>query len=138
MITENKSKYPIEDPEIAIERELARKRKTLTFEAEVARNEFAAWLLDTHKEIVDWTNPVTHWRFNAWIAEQGEREWLTEDQKILRVTRQNSAAKRRVSILKQNAEYEAQRKEAAAERKRRADAEYRRIRKEKKSYGVSV
>lgn len=122
----------VEDPEKAMERELDRKRQTLTMAAEVARNEYAEWLSKAHREMVNWSDPVTHWRFNAWIAEQGEREWLSAKQKDIQQKRSQASRSRAVVMAKVKADAVTTKAELAAERKRVADAEYSRIRRENK------
>lgn len=124
--------HHVEDPEKAMERELARKRQTLTHAAEVARNEYSEWMSKAHREMVNWSDPVTHWRFNAWIAEQGEREWLSAEQKDMQKRRQVAAKSREAAIAKVKADALTTKAELAAERKRVADAEYSRIRRENK------
>lgn len=134
MITDEKKNtaLSVEDPEKAMERELARKRQTLTLTAEVARNEYAEWLSKAHREMVDWSDPVTHWRFNAWIAEQGEREWLSDKQKEVQQKRSQASRSRAVVMAKVKTDALTTKAELAAERKRVADAEYSRIRRENK------
>ena len=134
MITDVKKNtaLSVEDPEKAMERELARKRQTLTLTAEVARNEYAEWLSKAHRELVNWSDPVTHWRFNAWIAEQGEREWLSDKQKEVQQKRSQASRSRAVVMAKVKADALTTKAELAAERKRVADAEYSRIRRENK------
>ena len=122
----------VEDPEKAMERELGRKRQTLTTAAEVARTEYTEWLSKAHRELVNWSDPVTHWRFNAWIAEQGEREWLSAKQKDIQQKRSAASRSRAVVIAKVKADALTTKAELAAERKRVADAEYSRIRRENK------
>lgn len=134
MITDEKKNtaLSVEDPEKAMERELARKRQTLTLTAEVARNEYAEWLSKAHRELVNWSDPVTHWRFNAWIAEQGEREWLSDKQKEVQQKRSQASRSRAVVMAKVKTDALTTKAELAAERKRVADAEYSRIRRENK------
>ena len=134
MITDEKknTELSVEDPEKAMERELDRKRQTLTTAAEVARTEYAEWLSKAHRELVNWSDPVTHWRFNAWIAEQGEREWLSDKQKDIQQKRSQASRSRAVVMAKVKADALTTKAELAAERKRVADAEYSRIRRENK------
>ena len=134
MITDEKKDIGlnVEDPEKAMERELNRKRQTLTMAAEVARSEYAEWLSKVHRELVNWSDPVTHWRFNAWIAEQGEREWLSAKQKDIQQKRSQASRSRAVVMAKVKADAVTTKAELAAERKRVADAEYSRIRRENK------
>jgi hypothetical protein len=59
--------------------------------------------------------------FNAWIAAQGERQWLTAEDKILLKAKQKQNEQRRATIKRKKQESAAASKVRLAERKKLAD-----------------
>ncbi len=114
------------DPEAAMKRDIAAKIAVALNPSKVARAEFAAWYTETIGVVPEWTQPPVNWMFNAWVAAQGEREWLTQEEKDTREGyRQRMLAvmaKRRQSKEDKKLEPE-DRKAAAAERKRVSNKE---------------
>jgi hypothetical protein len=114
------------DPEAAMKRDIAAKIAVALNPAKVARAEFTTWYTETIGVAPEWTQPPVNWMFNAWIAAQGEREWLTQEEKDTREGyRQRMLAvmaKRKQS--KEDKKLQPEDKEAAAaERKRVSNKE---------------
>jgi len=74
----------ISDIEIeqAVKKDLIKKRKEAMIPFEVSRAEFIVWYHDNVSTgVIPWTEPAVSWLFAAWVASEGEREWLTQEQK---------------------------------------------------------
>jgi hypothetical protein len=101
-------KAPKDDVETAIQKDIAAKILVAMNPFKVARVEFAEWYVGTIGVEPEWTQPPVNWMFNAWIAAQGEREWLTQEEKdkreIQRVKMEIVTEKRREVALKREAE----------------------------------
>lgn len=109
------------DPEAAMQRDFERKREFLTKESQVAREEFIEQFKADFGRPPDFNKPMMSTFFNAWIAAQGERQWLTEDDKILLKARQKQNEQRRATIKRKKQESAEVSKQRAAERKKLAD-----------------
>lgn len=124
--------HDTQDPENLMQKELAKKRMTSTKVSEMSRAEFTSEYYTEYSKLPDWADITTHWLFNVWLHGQGEREWLTEEEKQQMKQRQQ-AHKKRTETLRLNKEAEQREKERKArERRLAAASEYKRIRKENK------
>lgn len=110
-----------DDPEAAMQRDFERKREFLTKESQVAREEFIEQFKADFGRPPDFTKPMMSAFFNAWIAAQGERQWLTEDDKIFLKARQKQNEQRRATLKRKKQESAEVSKQRAAERKKLAD-----------------
>jgi hypothetical protein len=110
-----------DDPEAAMQRDFERKREFLTKESQVAREEFIEQFKADFGVVPDFTKPIMSAFFNAWIAAQGERQWLTEDDKIFLKARQKQNEQRRATMKRKKQESAEVSKQRAAERKKLAD-----------------
>ena len=109
------------DPEAAMQRDFERKREFLTKEAQVAREEFIEQFKADFGVVPDFTKPLMSAFFNAWIAAQGERQWLTEEDKIFLKSRQKQNEQRRATMKRKKQESAEVSKQRAAERKKLSD-----------------
>lgn len=109
------------DPEAAMQRDFERKREFLTKESQVARTEFVKEHVRDFGRPPDFTKPMMSAFFNAWIAAQGERQWLTEEDKFLLKAKQKQNEQRRATIKRKKQESAEVSKQRAAERKKLAD-----------------
>jgi hypothetical protein len=110
-----------DDPEAAMQRDLERKKASLTKEAQVARQEFIAQYKADFNKLPDFSKPMMSTFFNAWIAAQGERQWLTDEDKIFLKAKQKQNERRRATI-KKNKQVSAEiSKKLIAERKKLTD-----------------
>lgn len=95
---------PVADPEEVLELEQSKKKSSALNSFKVARKEFIEWYVGTIGVEPDWTQPPVNWMFNAWIAAQGGREWLTEEdlvkQEKLRERMERIVAVRKLRKLK--------------------------------------
>lgn len=111
-------KAPNDDIETAMQKDIAAKILVAMNPFKVARAEFTEWYVGTIGIEPEWTQPPVNWMFNAWIAAQGEREWLTQDeiakQEEMKIKMAAVSARRKYTSLKR----EATKRELAAERKR--------------------
>jgi hypothetical protein len=111
-------KAPNDDIETAIQKDIAAKILVAMNPFKVARAEFTEWYVGTIGIEPEWTQPPVNWMFNAWIAAQGEREWLTQEEidkrELQRAKMEVVTEKRRAVAVKR----EVDKKAAAAERKR--------------------
>lgn len=71
----------VKDPEKAMQRDKEKKRKAALNPFKVSREEFIAWFVATHGAVPNWTQPAVAWMFAGWVAGEGERDWLTEEEK---------------------------------------------------------
>jgi hypothetical protein len=110
-----------DDPEAAMQRDFERKREFLTKEAQVAREEFIEQFKADFGVVPDFNKPMMSAFFNAWIAAQGERQWLTEADKIFLKTRQKQNEQRRATMKRKKQESAEVSKRRAAERKKLSD-----------------
>jgi hypothetical protein len=109
------------DPEAAMQRDFERKREFLTKESQVARTEFVKEHVRDFGRPPDFTKPMMSAFFNAWIAAQGERQWLTEEDKFLLKAKQKQNEQRRATIKRKKQESAEVSKQRAAERKKLSD-----------------
>ncbi len=121
------------DPELMIEIAIARKKITATKTSDFVRSEFANEYRAEHGRAPDWADVTTHWMYNAWIAAQGDREWLTEDEQRQVKARHDAFLKRKEKTTAFKAKQSLEREELKLERRTVADAEYKRIREENKA-----
>jgi hypothetical protein len=110
-----------DDPEAAMQRDLERKKEFLTKESQVAREEFIEQFKADFGVAPDFTKPMMSAFFNAWIAAQGERQWLTEEDKIFLKARHKQNEQRRATMKRKKQESAAASKVRLAERKKLAD-----------------
>jgi hypothetical protein len=83
------------DPERAMFRDAERKKLIATKTVEVIR---VAFIKDYKKQFgfdPDFKNPVINIYFNAWLSAQGDREWLTAEQKQEQKRKQITNEKRK-------------------------------------------
>jgi hypothetical protein len=110
-----------DDPEAAMQRDLERKKASLTKEAQVAREEFIEQFKADFGKPPDFNKPLMGTFFNAWIAAQGERQWLTDEDKIFLKAKQKQNEQRRATIKRKKQESAANSKKLIAERKKLTD-----------------
>jgi hypothetical protein len=110
-----------DDPEAAMQRDFERKKEFLTKESQVAREEFIEQFKADFGVAPDFTKPLMSAFFNAWIAAQGERQWLTAEDKIFLKTKQKQNERRRATIKRKKQESAANTKKLIAERKKLTD-----------------
>jgi len=111
----------VKDPEKAMQKDKEKKRKAALNPFKVSREEFIAWFVATNKTQPDWTHPSVAWMFAGWVAGEGEREWLTEEEKA-------EAAKREEANLRRAAK-QAENKRLAQEAAARIDAKKKAVKK---------
>lgn len=88
------------DPEKAMQRDLDKKKVIATRTVEVIKTEFVREYLADFGKLPDLTDPMINMFYNAWLAAQGKREWLSpEDIQELK-KRQILNEKRRQTMLK--------------------------------------
>lgn len=90
------------DPEKAMKRDAEKKKLIATRTSEVVRDAFIKEYKKDFKKVPDLTNPIINMFFNAWIAAQGERKWLTYQEKQELKKRQILNEKRRKTMLDNN------------------------------------
>jgi hypothetical protein len=110
-----------DDPEAAMQRDFERKKEFLTKESQVAREEFIEQFKADFGVAPDFTKPLMSAFFNAWIAAQGERQWLTAEDKIFLKAKQKQNERRRATIKRKKQESAANTKKLIAERKKLTD-----------------
>lgn len=108
-MTKHKERKTIADnPEQAINNELAKKRKEALLPFEVARAEFTVWYnQNVSTGVIPWTEPAVSWMFAAWVAGQSPRLWLTEEQKQAAAKRSEAIEKRRQTKAEREAKEKA-------------------------------
>jgi hypothetical protein len=84
----------VKDPEKAMQKDKEKKRKAALNPFKVSREEFTAWFVYTHGAAPNWTHPSVAWMFAGWVAGEGEREWLTEEEKAALVKKKEANLKR--------------------------------------------
>ena len=109
------------DPEAAMQRDFERKRGLLTKESQVAREEFMQQFETDFGVPPDSTKPMMSAFFNAWIAAQGERQWLTAEDKVALKAKRMQNERRSVTLKRKKQQSAANSKRLAAERKKLAD-----------------
>ena len=109
------------DVEAAMQRDFERKKASLTKEAQVAREEFIEQFKADFGAEPDFNKPLMGTFFNAWIAAQGERQWLTDEDKIFLKAKQKQNEQRRATIKRKKQESAANSKKLIAERKKLTD-----------------
>lgn len=121
-----KTKDDASNPEAAMIKDLAIKASFALDAFTVSRAEFIVWYTDAVGVAPEWTQPPVNWMFNAWIAAQGEREWLTQADKdkreAHRIKMLGVMAKRK-QTKEAKAVSPVDKKAAAAERKRVSNKE---------------
>lgn len=111
----------VKDPEKAMKKDNEKKRKAALNPFKVSREEFIAWFVATHGAVPNWTQPAVAWMFAGWVAGEGEREWLTEEEKA-------EAAKKEEANLRRAAK-QAENKRLAQEAAARIDAKKKAVKK---------
>jgi len=108
----------VKDPEKAMQKDKERKKKAALNPFKVSRAEFTAWFVATNKKQPDWTHPAVAWMFAGWVAGEGEREWLTEEEKEAAIKRAEANRKRAATVAeKKRIKEEASAKLAATRKK---------------------
>lgn len=74
---ENAALAAVKDPELALVRDLKKKRVSLMREFNISRDEFVKWYQENIGAVVPWSDPVTSWIFASWVHTSGVKEWLT-------------------------------------------------------------
>jgi hypothetical protein len=100
----------VKDPEKAMQKDKEKKRAAALNAFKVSRAEFVVWYGIAIGGEPEWSHPAVGWLFAAWVAGEGEREWLTEEEKA-EVAKKEEANRKRA--IKQ-AENKKLREEAAA------------------------
>ena len=90
-----KLKSATADPEQAMKRDLEKKKLVATKTIDVIRTAFIKEYTDDFGELPDLTNPMINTFYNGWLAAQGNREWLTPEEK-------DAQRRKRVAIQKRN------------------------------------
>ena len=111
----------VKDPEKAMQKDKERKRATALNAFKVSRAEFVVWYGIAIGGEPEWSHPAVGWLFAAWVAGEGEREWLTEEEKA-------AAVKRKEANLRRAAK-QAENKQLAREAVVRIDAKKKVIKK---------
>lgn len=115
----------IDDPEKAMARDIAKKNMHPTRTAEVCRKEFIAAFTEDFGEVPDFNDPLIHTFFNGWVFAQGQREWLSEGEKIEKAKKEAKSRERVAKMAETKRLKEAERKVMARQRKAAADAQHR-------------
>jgi hypothetical protein len=84
----------IKDPEKAMQKDKEKKRAAALNAFKVSRAEFVVWYGIAIGGEPEWSHPAVGWLFAAWVAGEGEREWLTEEEKAALVKKQEANLKR--------------------------------------------
>jgi hypothetical protein len=100
----------VKDPEKAMQKDKEKKRAAALNAFKVSRAEFVVWYGIAIGGEPEWSHPAVGWLFAAWVAGEGEREWLTEEEKA-EVAKKHEANLRRAA---KQAENKKLREEAAA------------------------
>jgi hypothetical protein len=111
----------VKDPEKAMQKDKERKRATALNAFKVSRAEFVVWYGIAIGGEPEWSHPAVGWLFAAWVAGEGEREWLTEEEKA-------AAVKRKEANLRRAAK-QAENKQLAREAVVRIDAKKKVVKK---------
>lgn len=69
------------DPEKAMQRDLDKKKLVATKTIDVIRTAFIKEYTDDFGEPPDLTNPMINAFYNGWLAAQGDRQWLTPQER---------------------------------------------------------
>lgn len=69
------------DPERAMFRDAEKKKLVATKTVETIRSFFIKEYKKDFGELPDLTNPMINMFYNGWLAAQGNREWLTPEEK---------------------------------------------------------
>jgi len=121
-----------DDPEVFFIHSLEQRKKDAMSPIKVARDEFIDTFKRQKKNQPDFSNPITHVIFNAWLAKQDGREWVTKEQKKDAQNKEEHLKKWSQTIALSREKQAVARAEAAEERKRLASLEYIRIKQEHK------
>jgi hypothetical protein len=89
------------DPEAAMRRDADKKKAIATRTSEVVRGAFIEEYKKKFRRKPDLTNPMINLFFNAWIAEQGERKWLSPEEEV-ESKKKKLMYQRRSQITQQN------------------------------------
>jgi hypothetical protein len=111
----------VKDPEKAMQKDKEIKRATALNAFKVSRAEFVVWYGIAIGGEPEWSHPAVGWLFAAWVAGEGEREWLTEEEKA-------AAVKRKEANLRRAAK-QAENKQLAREAVVRIDAKKKVVKK---------
>lgn len=83
------------DPERAMFRDAEKKKLVATKTVETIRSFFIKEYKKDFGELPDLTNPMINMFYNGWLAAQGNREWLTPEEKQEQKRRQITNEKRK-------------------------------------------
>ena len=86
----------VKDPEKAMQKDKEKKRAAALNAFKVSRAEFVVWYGIAIGGEPEWSHPAVGWLFAAWVAGEGEREWLTEEEKAAIAKRQEANLKRAI------------------------------------------
>ena len=111
----------VKDPEKAMQKDKEKKRAAALNAFKVSRAEFVVWYGIAIGGEPEWSHPAVGWLFAAWVAGEGEREWLTEEEKA-------AAVKRKEANLRRAAK-QAENKQLAREAVVRIDAKKKVVKK---------
>jgi hypothetical protein len=84
----------VKDPEKAMQKDKEKKRAAALNAFKVTRIEFSVWYDIAIGGEPEWTHPAVGWLFAAWVAGEGEREWLTEEEKADAAKKEEANRKR--------------------------------------------
>lgn len=82
------------DPEKAMQRDLDKKKAIATHTIEIIKTAFVREYLRDFGELPDLTNPMINMFYNGWLAAQGNRQWLTQ-QELYEMKRRQIANEKR-------------------------------------------
>ncbi len=121
-----KTKDDASNPEAAMLKDILARASLALDSFTVSRVEFIVWYTDAVGVAPEWTQPPVNWMFNAWIAAQGDREWLTQveiDKREAHRIKMLGVMAKRKQTKEARAVSPADKKAAAAERKRVSNKE---------------
>ena len=84
----------VKDPEKAMQKDKEKTRAAALNAFKVSRAEFVVWYGIAIGGEPEWSHPAVGWLFAAWVAGEGEREWLTEEEKAAIAKKQEANIKR--------------------------------------------
>lgn len=111
----------VKDPEKAMTRDSEKKKFAALNAFKVSRAEFVTWYGLSIGGEPDWSHPVVGWLFAAWVAGEGDREWLTEEEKEEIAKREEANRKRMETQAKKKEEQAKLSAKLAKERKKAAN-----------------
>ena len=86
----------VKDPEKAMQKDKEKKRAAALNAFKVSRAEFVVWYGIAIGGEPEWSHPAVGWLFAAWVAGEGEREWLTEEEKAEVAKKEEANRKRAI------------------------------------------